>query len=263
MTKVIALDCGHGFNTAGKRTPDGIREWTINDLIRKRVVHYLSEYDVTIIHTDGNEGGTDEVLSKRKTMYVNAKAAAFVSIHCNAFKGVWGTHGGTEVFTDKTPTAADKKLADAIYPKMVKYSGLKGRGIKQEDFYVINQNSIPAVLIECGFMDSTTDHPVITSARGQDAFGKAIAEGLIEFLALKKKTIPQIVATFKPYTIKVDGIKKGDVLNIRVQPNVTSKVTGSLKYNDPSKYTIVEEKDGWGKLKSGKGWINLYYTKKA
>ena len=26
------------------------------------------------------------------------------------------------------------------------------------------------------------------------------------------------------------------------------------------KYTIVDEKNGWGKLKSGAGWINLNYT---
>lgn len=29
------------------------------------------------------------------------------------------------------------------------------------------------------------------------------------------------------------------------------------------KYTIVEEKNGWGRLKSGAGWISLSYTKKA
>ena len=36
-----------------------------------------------------------------------------------------------------------------------------------------------------------------------------------------------------------------------------------LKYNDPNKYTISEESNGWGKLKSGVGWINLKYTKKV
>ena len=29
------------------------------------------------------------------------------------------------------------------------------------------------------------------------------------------------------------------------------------------KYTIVEEKNGWGKLKSGAGWISLAYTKRV
>ena len=66
-----------------------------------------------------------------------------------------------------------------------------------------------------------------------------------------------------PYTIKVANVKEGDVLNIRKEPNANSDKTGSLKWNDPLKYTIIEEKNGWGKLKSGIGWVNLKYTVKA
>lgn len=65
------------------------------------------------------------------------------------------------------------------------------------------------------------------------------------------------------YLIKVDKVQKGDVLNIRKEPNAKATITGELAYNDKNTYTIVEEKDGWGKLKSGIGWINLHYTKKV
>lgn len=50
-------------------------------------------------------------------------------------------------------------------------------------------------------------------------------------------------------------------LNVRKGPGVSYKVTGSVKKN--SKYTIVETKDGWGRLKSNLGWINLSYTKRV
>ena len=36
-----------------------------------------------------------------------------------------------------------------------------------------------------------------------------------------------------------------------------------VAYNDPNKYTIEEEKNGWGRLKSEIGWINLKYTVKV
>lgn len=68
---------------------------------------------------------------------------------------------------------------------------------------------------------------------------------------------------FKPYTIKVDKIEKGDVLNIRKTPNARGVKTGSLEWDDPNSYTIIEEKNGWGRLKSDIGWINLHYTKKV
>ena len=189
MSIKIGLDAGHGLNTAGKQTPDKIKEWTLNDKVRDKVVSLLSDYDCEIIHTDGNEGKTDESLSYRLNKYINAKVSAFVSIHHNAFTGSWNGATGVEVYTDNNPTAADLKLADCIYDRMVNHTGLKGRGIKRANFYVINQNKIPAVLVEGGFMDGTNDYKVITSDAGQTAYAKAVAEGLIEFLGLKKKTI--------------------------------------------------------------------------
>lgn len=56
------------------------------------------------------------------------------------------------------------------------------------------------------------------------------------------------------YVVKV--IYKGsEGLNVRQEPNTKSKVMCVIKYGEA--YTIVEEKNGWGKLKSGVGWISL------
>jgi N-acetylmuramoyl-L-alanine amidase len=189
MSIKIGLDAGHGLNTVGKQTPDKIKEWTLNDKVRDKVVSLLSAYDCEIIHTDNDEGNTDESLASRVNKYINAGVTAFVSIHHNAFTGAWNGATGVEVYTDKKPTTADLKLADCIYGRLVNNTGLKGRGIKRENFYVINQNKIPAVLVEGGFMDGTSDYKVITSEDGQNAYARAVAEGLIEFLNLKKKVI--------------------------------------------------------------------------
>lgn len=186
-TKVIALDAGHGLYTAGKQTPDGIKEWELNDKVRDKVVTMLSSYDVEFVFPDNNEGTKDEGLTARRTMYVNKKVDAAVSIHHNALKGTWCSATGVEVFTDRNATVADKKLAECIYKNLPNYTGLKGRGIKKANWTVINQNAIPAVLVEGGFMDGKKDYPVITSDTGQTAYAKAVAEGLIEFLGLAKK----------------------------------------------------------------------------
>lgn len=62
--------------------------------------------------------------------------------------------------------------------------------------------------------------------------------------------------TFTPYLVKIDTA----VLNVRTGAGTTYKITTQVKKNQV--YTIVAEKDGWGKLKSGAGWISLDYTKK-
>ena len=204
----IALDAGHGLNTAGKRTPDGIREWTLNDKVRDKVVTMLRDYDVSFVHTDNDEGKTDEALSKRVAAYKAAGVASVVSIHHNAFTGAWNSATGVEVYVDKNCTDADLKLANLIYTRLVKYTGLKGRGVKKANFQVINQNAIPAVLCEGGFMDGTNDYKYITSDAGQTAYAKAIAEALIEFHGLKKKAAEPVAKT-EVSTLQIEVLKKG------------------------------------------------------
>ena len=65
------------------------------------------------------------------------------------------------------------------------------------------------------------------------------------------------VSTFVPYIVRVNT----DVLNIRSGAGTNYKINGQVKKYEL--YTIVDEKNGWGKLKSGAGWISLQYTKKV
>ena len=183
----IGIDAGHGLKTAGKQTPDGIKEWTLNDKVRDKVVSLLSSYDCELVLTDNDEGNTDESLTSRVNKYITAGVDAFVSIHHNAFTGDWNSATGVEVYVDKNATEKDMRLAELIYTRLYKNTGLKGRGIKKANFQVINQNSIPAVLVEGGFMTNKQDHKIIASVSGQSAYAKAVAEGLIEFLKLKKE----------------------------------------------------------------------------
>ena len=252
----IGLDAGHGLNTAGKQTPDGIKEWTLNDKVRDKVVELLKDYDVEIINVDNNEGFVDENLTERRATYVNANVNAFVSIHHNAYTGNWNDATGVEIYTDRNYTEQDEKLANAIYKNLSNYTGLKGRGIKRSNWTVINQSKIPAVLVEGGFMDSNNDYKVITSEQGQLGYAKAVAEGLIEFLGLTKKQIaPQ--ENFNSYTVKITA----DALNVRDGAGTNYKINTVVKKGEV--YTIVAEENGWGKLKSGAGWIKLSYTEKT
>jgi N-acetylmuramoyl-L-alanine amidase CwlA len=56
------------------------------------------------------------------------------------------------------------------------------------------------------------------------------------------------------YVIKINT----DVLNVRKEPNANAPIVTTVKKGQA--YTIVAESNGWGKLKSGVGWINLSYT---
>lgn len=186
-TKKIGIDRGHGLKTSGKQTPNGIKEWSLNDAVADLVVSLLKDYDVEFIHTDNDEGYVDEALATRRALYVNQNVDAFVSIHHNASSNAWANVTGVEIYTDNNPTAKDTALANAIYKNLPTYTGLRGRGIKKANFAVINQNSVPAVLVEGGFMNGNNDYNIITSSAGQMGYARAVAEGLISFLGLVKK----------------------------------------------------------------------------
>lgn len=64
-------------------------------------------------------------------------------------------------------------------------------------------------------------------------------------------------ASSEPYLVRINT----DVLNIRKGASTNDAIVGNVKRNGV--YTIVEESDGWGRLKSGAGWINLAYTVKV
>ena len=72
-----------------------------------------------------------------------------------------------------------------------------------------------------------------------------------------KPTTTTNTTAFKPYLVKVIA----DALNVRKGAGTLYKVTTVIKKNEV--YTIVAEKNGWGRLKSGAGWISLKYTKKC
>ena len=59
------------------------------------------------------------------------------------------------------------------------------------------------------------------------------------------------------YVVRVTA----DSLNVRKGPGVSYAVCGELGRGEA--YTIVQTQNGWGKLKSGVGWINLSYTQKV
>lgn len=61
---------------------------------------------------------------------------------------------------------------------------------------------------------------------------------------------------FASYLVKITA----DTLNVRAGAGTSYKVKTTVKKGGV--YTIVEEKNGWGKLKSGAGWISLSYCKK-
>lgn len=61
---------------------------------------------------------------------------------------------------------------------------------------------------------------------------------------------------FESYVVMITA----NVLNVRDDAGTDFKINAQVKKSQL--FTIIDEKDGWGKLKDGTGWISLEYTRK-
>lgn len=182
--KIIALDAGHGMKTAGKRClksldPNETREWWLNDRIMDKVEAALQAYDCTVLRVDDTTGAKDVSLSARVKAANVAGADIYISMHHNA--GLNGrSGGGTVIFYSSSKTERGVQ-AQKLYQAIVSRTGLAGNRsskVVKKGFYVIKHTTMPAFLVENGFMDSPTDVPVILS----DQHAERTAEGVVDFV---------------------------------------------------------------------------------
>jgi N-acetylmuramoyl-L-alanine amidase len=184
----IAIDAGHGINTAGKRTPDDIREWTLNNRVLLGFKSEIDKYqNVSTVRTDDPTGKTDVPLTTRTNKAKQEKCDIFISFHHNAYQSKWGTHTGSEAWV--YPNRKSETLAKALLDAVVKETGLRNRGVKTGNFHVNREVPFPSVLVEVGFMDSTIDHPIITNPKVSERVGVAMAKAIADLYKLKLKEI--------------------------------------------------------------------------
>lgn len=206
----IALDAGHGYNTAGKRVPlalghGDIREWELNNKVTLKQIELLNEYEgVEVLRLDDPTGKKDIPLKERTDKANKFKAHVLISNHHNAFKGVPWDGGGLSLHRYPGSTKFTKAMQQALYNSLIKNGAVKGNRaspLSENNFHMVRESNMAAILIEHAFMDSRTDIKEIVKVD----FAEKNARGTVEWLAahykLKKKPKPEPP---KP-AIKTDG----------------------------------------------------------
>ncbi|MEK4824655.1 N-acetylmuramoyl-L-alanine amidase [Niallia sp. FSL W8-0951] len=200
MTFKIGTCAGHGgFGvTPGKRTPDGEYEWNFNDRVLCAFISKMKEYEgVEVKRYDDPTGKTDVPL-KTRTDKANAdKVDIYISFHHNANSGKWGNWGGVETHVQTGIKGQALEMAQAVQPILVKTYGLRDRKIKFSDLHITRETKMPAILIEGGFMDSTTDISKLRSDAVLKDVGKGIADAIAKWKGLKKKATPKPTTPIK------------------------------------------------------------------
>ena len=188
---LICIDAGHGRNTAGKRClkridPGETREWVLNSRIAGKLQTLLAGYDCTTMRVDDVTGETDVSLASRVSAANCAKADVYVSIHHNA--GInGGSGGGIVVYIHPNHQKQSEVVQEAVYRHLIAQTGLKGNRdnpLAEANHQVTRETEMPAILCECGFMDSTTDTPIILTEEFADKAARGLRDALAEVYGL-------------------------------------------------------------------------------
>ncbi len=193
MSRIIAIDAGHGHNTPGKRClkkldPKETREHDLNDRVADLVEERMKKYDCTILRTDDTTGLQDISLANRVKAANAAGADLFLSIHHNA--GAGGKESGGTVVYYESSRAERTVQAIYLYREVVGHTGLKGdrsTPVVRHGFYVLKKTKAPAFLLENGFMDSSCDVPVILTKEHAQKTADGIEKFLVFVLGLKAR----------------------------------------------------------------------------
>lgn len=190
----VVLDPGHGGSDAGARSPDGLKEATVNLAVTGYTSSALQAAGVSVLVT--RAGDYDVDLGTRTALAKAAGAFAFVSIHHNAEPdGPWPRPGSETYYQIGSPPS--KRLAGLIYEEVLRAltpyaaawvadadAGAKYRPGMHGDYYFVLRQSAPIVsaLVESAFITNPPEAALIARPDVQQVEGLAIARGILRYL---------------------------------------------------------------------------------
>ena len=186
---LVFLDPGHGGRETGAvNTRRRLQEKRITLDIAKRVERLLMAWGYPVRLSRTKDVTTS--LQKRVIFAERRNASVFVSIHINSSPQRETT--GAEVFYYATNghnslerISASKRLGTSILNSLCQTLPTKNRGLKDGNFYVIRETTMPAVLVEAAFITNAKESLLLTSAPYKQQVALAIAKGIDEFFGKK------------------------------------------------------------------------------
>ncbi len=177
----VVIDPGHGGSDPGAVGINGLRETDIVLEVSKNVSEFLRKKGVKTILTRNHEITLD--LQPRVNKANKAKADAFVSIHANATRGKRRDVNGLETYYYSGYKGYS--LAKNIHKQiLIASSQSPDRGVRRSRFYVIRKTSMPAALVEIGFVTGMYDAALLRQKSYRDQMSFAIAKGILNYLKL-------------------------------------------------------------------------------
>ena len=172
---IVVVDPGHGGKDSGAVGLGGLQEKDIILPISQQVAAILEKHGVQAVLTRTSDYFVD--LAPRVEMTQRLNADLFVSIHANSIDNRPDVNGLETYYYD-----SGQRLAQTIQKSILQRIDEPNRGVRRARFYVLRNNSIPAVLVETGFVTGAFDAARLGSPAYQHQMATAIADGILQYI---------------------------------------------------------------------------------
>lgn len=174
--RVVVIDAGHGGRDPGAVGIGGLQEKDVVMDISNQVSRLLEQNGVQVVMTRQDDREID--LAPRVQLANRVNADIFVSIHANAIDMSRPEVNGIETYY----YSSGLRLAQTIHNSLLQGTGARDRRVRQARFYVLRHTSMPAVLLEVGFVTGAEDAPRLANAAYRTQLAQSIVQGILQYL---------------------------------------------------------------------------------
>ena len=185
----IVVDPGHGGAQPGAVSLEsGFYEKDINLAVARLLSDLLQTAGANVALTRYDD--TTVSLADRPALATSLKADVFISIHCNALNSPTKV-SGTETYYHKQDSTS-RELAACVQGAVVRAAGTDDGGYQSDTtiyasgFKALRDSTVPAALLEMGYLDHPSDMTKLTSEDSQRKFAEGIFQGIKTFLEGEK-----------------------------------------------------------------------------
>ena len=192
----ILIDPGHGIDTPGKRSPDGLfREYLWNRQVADLILEGLvsAGIDASLVVTETNDVSLRNRVNRVNTICnrLGASNVLLVSIHANAAGNgsAWMNANGWSCYTSRGKTKSDQ-VAECLYDafeaefqdRKIRKDMSDGDRDWEENFYVLEKSKCPAVLLENFFYDNREECAWMLQEETKRRIASAAVKGIIKYI---------------------------------------------------------------------------------
>lgn len=180
MVKIF-IDPGHGGTDPGA-VGNGLQEKNLTLQIAKKMQQLLLTYDNVQVRLSRE---TDKTVSlqQRTTMANNWNPDFLISVHINAGGGT-----GFETFIYPGVGGVTKRNQDILHAEVMKeLDGVRDRGKKRADFYMLRESKMDAILTENLFIDNAGDAAKLKMTSIINKIAQGHVNGVVKSYGLRKK----------------------------------------------------------------------------